>query len=201
MNNLEEFIRQNRSAFDAETPHLRVWRGLEKRLDEQADEEEEHLCSEEITETPVAEIVPLRSRSRMLYRMISVAAAALVLIFAGGVVGAKFFGQPVEPIESLAEISPEYGEMEQYFRQEINERSARLASYEVDPVVQEDLAQLDSIYQELALEIQQAPEAARAQVVEAMIENYRTKVELLEHILDRMQTIQPSTQDDDEIRI
>lgn len=201
MDNLEAFIRENRSAFDAEQPHLRVWRGLEKRLDEHAAAAPPQEAGPDVETVATPRLVALNTRRRTTYRVLSMAALALVLIFAGGVIGANFFAPSVEPLESLAEISPEYGEMEQYFRQQIDERAAQLASYEVDPVVQQDLAQLDSVYRELALEIKKAPEAARAQVVAAMIENYRTKVDLLEHILDRMQTIQPETNDNDEIKI
>ena len=191
MDQLEKFIQNNRADFDAETPHLRVWKRLENDLERRMPQQER---------TPVrVKSLPVRSKS--IYRTLSVAAIGLLLLVAGGIVGSQFFGNTVTPLESLAEISPEYGEMERYYRKTIDQQYAQLASYNVDPVVRRDLAQLDSTYRELSIEIQRAPEAARPQVVEAMIENYRTKVELLEFILDRMQTIQPEIDEEDGITI
>lgn len=186
MDKLEKFIHDHRDDFDCEVPPMRVWHHLQQQLDD--------------AETP-ARSMPARPHRRLLYHWMSMAAAAVVLLFAGAYFGANYFANEPAPIGSMAEISPEHGQMEQYYQKEVREKQARLVNYDYDEIVVEDLEQLDAVYNELKKEISKAPEAARKQLVEAMIENYQARISILERVLERLETTQTDKSTQDEINI
>ena len=186
MDQLEQFIKNNREEFDCETPSMAVWHRLQQELD---------------PEEPGKPKAAIRPHRRVLQHWMSIAAMALFLVAAGAYFGATYFGSGPTPIESMAEIAPEYGEMEQYYRQTVAEKRAKLVNYEPDAVVLYDLEQLDAVYEDLKQQIQHTPESAREQVVEAMIENYRARIGILEQVLKRLETTQNTKATQDEITI
>ncbi|HFA49487.1 MAG TPA: hypothetical protein ENJ95_10785 [Bacteroidetes bacterium] len=163
MDNLEKFILENRAAFDSEVPSLKVWSNIDRKLDGR----------------PKPRIVWMR-------RLRAVAAVAILLVIAS-VIGFKM-GASSAGAKSLADISPEYEEMEQYFNQQIHEKLAQLASYKQDGFVKKDFQELDAVYEDLKKELQNVPEGSEEKVIEAMIGNYQTKINILEQVLEKVQT-------------
>jgi hypothetical protein len=163
MDQLEKFIRENRTAFDTEVPSLKVWANINKQVDKR----------------PQPKIVWIR-------RLRAVAAVALLALTAC-VIGFKM-GTASAEARSLADISPEHAEMERFFNQQIHEKMAKLTSYKQDGFVRADFQELDAIYQELQQELEKAPAGNEDQVIQAMITNYQTKIDILEQVLEKVQT-------------
>ncbi len=165
MDQLEKFIRENRTAFDTEVPSLRVWANINKQIDKR----------------PQPKIIWMR-------RLRSIAAIAILAVTAC-VIGFKM-GTASAEARSLADISPEHAEMERFFNKQIEEKMVKLASYEQDGFVKADFQELDVIYEELQQELEKIPAGTinEDRVIQAMISNYQTKIDILEQVLEKVQT-------------
>lgn len=168
MDNLEKFIRENRHDFDTEVPSLNVWANLDQHLDSQ------------------------RPSGRVVWmKRLRVAAAVLALLVAGGAAGAYLTNQG-KAVDSLADISPEHAEMERYFSTQVEEKMAKLATYKQDGVVKADLQELDQAYEQLRKELENAPAGAEEKIIQAMIETYQTKINILEQVLEKVENVNPT---------
>lgn len=130
-----------------------------------------------------------------------IAAAVLVLMVFSGLVGSYITQvQLSNAPESLAQVSPEYAELEQYYQQQIQDKYQQLVSYEQEEVVKPDLQQLDSIMEELREELVNAPQGSEEQIIENLIQSYQTKIDILSRVLERIQTSNPKAikKDDNE---
>jgi hypothetical protein len=167
MDNLEKFILENRDAFDTKVPNLSVWGEIDRQL--------EHR--------PVQRIIWMKR--------LRVAAAIALLVTGGGVIGA-YLANSGQEVKSLADVSPEHAEMERYFNTQVSEKMAQLTSYQKDQDVQGDLQELDSMYEQLQRELKDAPPGAEEKIIQAMINNYQTKIDILEQVLEKVKTINPT---------
>ncbi len=161
--NLEDFIRTNREAFDQTQPDLKVWAGIDQALERKKQRR----------------IVPL-------WRSLSIAASVALLIGFGTFIGWQL--QPTAPVPTLSDVAPEVEEMRQYYESQLREKSAQLTSYEAGSAVREDLQQLEGFLHELQEELHEAPREQQEQLVKAMIENYQDRLEILERVLSRVQS-------------
>ena len=172
-NDLEQFIQNNREAFDDARPSLKLWAEIEKELGGQE------------TASPSANIHPLRSR-RPWYQ---IAASVAILLSVGAFGGAYLTKQSHQPTAQalIEQFAPEFGEMEAYYNQRIQEDYARLTSYTQDPEIDADLAQVDQAMEELRAELENAPPGREEQIVQQLIESYRLKLQILERILEHIE--------------
>lgn len=174
-NDLEQFIDTHREDFDDAYPSLKLWADIENELDGKQ-----------------ARIKPLRAR-RPWYQ---VAAAAVILLVLGGL-GGMYLAQPPQLTtnEVLAQIAPEFQEAEQYYQSQIQARYAQFSAYTQDPEVDADLAAIDQAMVELREELKHAPPGREEQIVQELVDSYRLKLQLLEHILEviQQQDIQTTT--------
>ena len=168
MDKLENFIRENRQHFDDEVPGLRVWSSIQNELDKKP-----HSWLQWLR--------PLR-----------VAAAVVALLLAGGAMGA-YWTSSHNRVAALSDVSPDYAEMQRYFDQEIQSMMTQLANYEQAGTVMADISELDSVYQELQEELKYTPAGNREKVVQAMIANYKAKIDLLEQVLEKLQLLNSSS--------
>jgi len=164
--NLEQFIAENRDAFDDAVPNLKVWANIDKQLN------------------------PTATKRRTLFQYINKIAAAVLLLMIMGA-GIHFYNNSQKnSIESLSEISKEFGEMEKYYEQEVNRKLTQLAAYkpQSNPVT-EDLQQLDEVMEELKQEYAKAPSQGEEIIINAIIKNYQTRLMILERVLDRVESV------------
>lgn len=171
-NDLEQYIQDNREAFDDGYPSLKLWAAIENELEDKE-------------KPPVRQ---LRVR-RPWYQ---IAAAVAVLLTLGGLGGAYLSqsgnnNQTAQMV--LDEVAPEFSEMEDYYNQRIQERYVQLTSHTQDPEIDADLAQLDQAMLELRAELAEAPPGREDQIVQQLMESYRLKLMILERILDRIEEI------------
>lgn len=165
---LENFINENREAFDDQVPDLKVWAAIDKELSDD--------------EKPQAVIRPLR-------RFLSIAAAIAFLLTVGAAIGLQIGQQSsADPLAST-----EFQEARDYYDAQIQEKRNVLASYSQSSIVQEDLEQLESFLEELKSDLEVAPPENREQIINAMILNYRTRLEILDRVLEKIELTNQKT--------
>ena len=101
----------------------------------------------------------------------------------------------------LTSLSPELGETEIYYLSEIQEKMDLLQANhnQVDPMVWEDLSLLDSAFRDLRSDLEDNVD--NEEVINAMIKNYKIKLEILGEILEEIQAQDEENQDDEELSI
>ena len=164
MDNLEKFIRDNREDFDTGVPSLKIWAELDKQLPPPV-------------EKPIARRISIR-------RFMSIAAAVVLLVGFGVGIGFHLSPSPENAV-TLSDLSPEYAEVEQYYATQVNNKLAKLANYQAaTPEVQADLAELDQWMKDLQKELSIVPKSKEEAVVNDIIDLYKTKVAILEKLLE-----------------
>ena len=165
---LEEFIAQQRSEFDSETPPPMVWMNIEKHLDKNAE-----------SKTVVREM-----KSPSIMRVMQIAAMFVVVMGVGLLIGLQLnkgqhndYGNPQ---------LQEFVEAERHYSDEIDKMWTVVNTMDVDDKdrLNEDMKALDNVYDELKSELLSNPKADTDRVVNAMIDNYRTKIDILETVLN-----------------
>jgi len=173
---LEDFVKQNREQFDLHQPDPSIWLKINPE------------------NVPVA-------RERKPLRWLRVA-AAIAMIFAGSTAGIYFLtGNRAEPDLYSSEIYQEIQETEQYYNQMVNFRYQELQPYLAsDPSSREmlaaDMEELDEVYDELKNDLKD--NVSNPEVIEAMILNYRVKLEILEDLLNQLKEKENQDYESDE---
>ena len=122
-------------------------------------------------------------------------AASVVIIFVASYFVHSLINEPAQiasvenNTEQLLQNNQEFNkliEAEAYYVSKINNAQNKLSSYTTEyPKIQDDITndiiELDSIYSELKNDLNE--NIANEQVIEAMIQNYRIKLEILEQVL------------------
>ncbi len=166
---LEKYIIENREAFDIHEPGEEVWKRIEKNI---------------------------RSKKTVNWRMIIGRAAAVILIFAASyMVHDLLDGRNREIARGRTKkgkemVIPELKEAEAYYSNLITEKLHEIKPmFNEDPMLEKeiryDLNQLDSIYEELKNDLRDNID--NQEVIEAMIQNYRMRLSILEDVLSHMQ--------------
>lgn len=174
MDQLEKFIRNNKAEFDSSNPDPGLWNAIEDRL-------------------------PRKEAKRLtIWKLTSVAAVGLVLVLSGVIVGMSMNSNSVK---STAEYM-EFREAEQYYNMQLQQRVSALSTYTYDPTIDDDLAELKEVYNELTTELEDGMEPNKNDIIQALIQNYQTRVDLLERVLERLEEGQKqfelSNDEDDE---
>lgn len=159
MDKLEEHIRRNREDFDKYNPPAAIWKRINKEL---------------------------RGRNSSLKQWISLA-AMIVVIFGTAVV----LFQPRNKwsdkgSDRTARAYPQLKETEIYYNNLINSLYKEAAPLltgkpEVKKELTSDMSQIDSICTDIKKDLKD--NVSNQEVVEALIQNYRTKLQILEDML------------------
>ncbi len=160
---LEAYIESKQREFNNEKAPALVWTAIEKELDKKP-------------EKPVFR----------LGFFLSIAAAAAVLICAGVAMGIQYAKPSLE--SKLLATHPDYLEAEKHYQQMVNYKIDKVQALGQQEIVQQDLKQLDAVYQELKSELLSEGVGDEEMIVEAMIEHYKSKLELLSIVLDKLQS-------------
>jgi hypothetical protein len=166
---LEEFVKQNREQFDRYEPDPAIWLKINPAT------------------------VPLEGRpvgkERRPMRWLRIA-AAVALIFAGTSAGFWFLsGGRAEADQNSEERFTEMQETEEYYTRLVAQRYDELRPYlasdpAADQMLKADLDELDEVFQELKEDLKD--DVSNPEVIEAMILNYRVKLEILEDLLNQL---------------
>ncbi len=167
---LEQFITNNRKSFDQSMPDPAIWAKIDQQLPRQE-----------------TKVFPIR-------RFLSIAASVCLLIGMGIAIGLHM--ATPKPVNSLADISQEYGQIETFYANRVNYKVTQLAKLNkhTNPLLQKDLEELDQWLKRLHTELAEVPKSNREKVINAIIKNYKTKLEVLETVLDAAQEEAPETE-------
>jgi len=117
-------------------------------------------------------------------------AASVTLLLTIGWITASYMNSNnnTQELYALHDISPELAETEYYYANQISEKLELIQTSNagVDHLVKDNLSLLDSAYLELQQDFKD--NADSEEVIDAMIENYRIKLQVLEKILNEIRT-------------
>lgn len=174
MDRLEEFIKSHRAEFDDRQPDAGVWQRIAAQLPEQRP----------------------AHRQVYLWKLVATAAVMLVLILCGVVAGMYMSQGRMSQNGAYAE----FFQAQQYYQSQYDRKKTELAHFAYDPEIDADLRELDNIYEDLLKELTQSNPRNRDELIYALIQNYKTRIQLLERILDMKEqnapNIQTPTQDE-----
>ena len=152
---LEEYIRERRQDFDIFEPDARLWEGVEKKMK--------------------------KGRKKHLGYYVSRVAAVAAIFMLSFIVQRYYFNQrnTVEKIPELQEAELYYSSL---INQKLDEVRPLLAEFpDIQKELDGDMSELDSAYNSLKEDLKD--NVSNQQVIEAMIENYRTRIDIMEEML------------------
>ena len=176
MKTIDEIIRSNRDLFEAEPRdgHLeRFNRKLESRF---------HLGSVKRS------IVPYLLK----------AAVVTLLITLSSLWTYDHFLSPERSRMALGDVSPQYKEVENYYLHQVNLMENEIGTVNISgnqaqkQLLSRELKSMDSVYVQLQKELKANPDDER--IINAMIEHYQTKLEVMTFILNQLKTIRNGNQ-------
>ena len=173
---LEDFVKQQREQFDLHEPDPSIWLKIQP------------------PHVPV-----VRERKPMRWLRV---AAAVAMIFAGSTAGIYFLtGQKAETDQLSKALYLEIQETEQYYSQMVSQRYNELKPFLAEnPAAEEmltaDMEELDEVYLELKEDLKD--NVSNPEVIEAMILNYRVKLEILEDLLNQLNEKENQDYENDE---
>jgi hypothetical protein len=103
------------------------------------------------------------------------------------------FIRPGRNMMTLSDVSPQYREVENYYIHEVNLMESEISSFNLsdDPeqqeMLKEEIRSMDSIYIQLQKDLKTHPNDER--IINAMIEHYQTKLDVMSFILNQLKTI------------
>lgn len=156
---LEEFVRSQREQFDVFEPDEKLWKGIEKKMDK-------------------------GRKFNLGYYLIRAAGVAAILIIS--ITSYKYFAGRNDKNPEI----PELREAEVYYSgiidSKLKEVQPLLSDYpDIQEDINSDLSELDSVYKSLKEDLKD--NVSNQEVIEAMVENYRMRIEILEEMLEYLE--------------
>lgn len=162
---LEKFMLDHRDEFDVYEPSPDVWKKIEKDMH--------------------------KKRSINWYRIMW-KAASVVIIFALSFLATEYLHRNTKisekqeaGIDKMVDQIPELAEAKAYYTSMVNSKLREIEPMleqnpELNKDIMNDLSELDSIYIDLKKDLKD--NIANREIIEAMIQNYRLKLEILEEL-------------------
>jgi hypothetical protein len=178
MDRLKEYIKSHRAAFDDQNPDPALWDQIASKLPE-----------------------PRVAVRRLVMWKWMTAAAVIIALVMCGVVAGMYMGSG-SGIQNPAYT--EFLQAEQYYNSQYNKKKSELAQYVHDPEVDRDLNKLDQMHAELSAELMKSSNPDKTELINAMIQVYRTRIELLQRVLnnvERQKNGNPKSHEEDIIKI
>lgn len=171
---LKEFIDQNRLDFESEKAPDKMW----SKISAQLSREDSSINN---------------SKKPLWYFISGIAASLLMLITA--MVGYQIGVRNNHSVENTPTYQ-DYAAKEQIYLQEISDKMSLLKSNPLDNSIQHDLLELDAVYQELKAELLENQNGNSNQIIDALIKNYNTKIDILELILEKQSEGKKAVEDE-----
>lgn len=165
MKKLEDFMRDHRDEFDFQLPSTDMWDKIEGQLDK-------------------------KEKGKHKFLRIATAVAAVLIL---GLVGTFMFNRQSDDFRKYASVSdPEVKnllETEAFYANQVSSKVNEIQKcYKVYPElkmdIESDLNELDNMYK--ALESDLKDNLYNRQVIEAMIQNNRLKLEMVDRVLNQI---------------
>lgn len=175
MENLEKYIREQKGAFDEhKADRAKMWARIEERI-----------------ETNSPKVIPIWKRPAL-----KIAASIVLLMGVAGIFGLTFFKNNEVYGENY--VSQELQDIDNHYRSLVSyqvrlvERNERLSDTEKEEFLS-FMDALDKEYEELRSEMKNNLDNQK--VLQAIIANYKKRIELIENLLDQLN--EPINKDDD----
>lgn len=162
---LKKHIEENRSSFEVyKGDYDSMWNEIDAKLNRE--------------EADVSRTFPWKTILRIA------ASVTLIMMVSIGALWIKGNTNRYADGVSLQDLSPELAEAEIYYSQILEAKISLIRTSNMDlvPVVIKDFEMLDSAYNELKLDLED--NVYNEEVIDAMIQNYRIKLQILETILE-----------------
>lgn len=177
MKNIEDFIRSNKEFFDGEEPSEGHFDRFSRKL--------EIRCSEKVIRRS---IVPYLLK----------AAVVTLLVTLSSLWTWDHFLRPDRNRMALGDVSPEYREVENYYVHQVKFMENEIVNLDLNnspeqkEILKKEMRSMDSVYVQLQKELKANPNDER--IINAMIEHYQTKVDVMNYILDQLRAIRNENQ-------
>ncbi|NMC37374.1 MAG: hypothetical protein GYA41_03530 [Bacteroidales bacterium] len=108
------------------------------------------------------------------------------------------FLRPGRDRMTLSDVSPQYKEVENYYVHQVNLMESELTSIDINndteqrQILLTEMKSMDSVYIQLQKELKANPNDER--IINAMIEHYQTKIEVMTYIVNQLKTIRNENQ-------
>lgn len=190
---LERFIRDNREDFDHYEAPAGLWAKIDKSLGEDLTEnqKDESFSGPDIREIVSLQPLPLSMSSRITSRKIWAIAASIALLI--GCFSIFYLKNSPESTEQIvAQIAPQYNDKMVQYASLIETKREEIRQIEThDPALYKEFAfeieKLNQDYQNLKDELPQTPN--QGELVEAMIQNLRVQLDILNRQLIIIQKV------------
>lgn len=177
MKTIEEIIRGNKDLFEGDEPsegHFERfnWK-LEKRFH---------------TVTTKRSIVPYLLRAAVVTLLITLSSLWIW----------DNFLKPGRQRMALGDVSPQYREVENYYIHQVNLMESEIISTSLNQnpeqkeMLMKEMKSMDSVYVQLQRDLKANPDDER--IINAMIEHYQTKLDVMTFIINQLKTIRNGNQ-------
>jgi hypothetical protein len=172
MKNIEDIIRNNKEFFDEAEPSEGHLEKFSRKLDIRFGEK-----------TITRSIVPYLLK----------AAVVTLLVTLSSLWTWDHFIRPDRNRMTLGDVSPQYKEVENYYVHQVNLMESELVNIDLKnnseqkQMLVSEMKSMDSVYVQLQKELKSNPNDER--IINAMIEHYQTKVEVMSYIVSQLKAI------------
>lgn len=164
---LESFVNENRHEFDYMEPSDKAWEAISNRLEQQS--------TKRVRKFTVLKVAA----------MIAVVAISSAIVY-------KVMTPELQQTASAVQVDPEVQELmeaEAFYAQEVSGKMAEIQKcYKVNPElkseIEGDLNELETMYRSLKNDLKD--NISNKEVIEAMIENNRNRVKLVDEVLEQI---------------
>jgi hypothetical protein len=181
MKTIEEIIRENKDFFEDAEPSTGHFERFNRKLE---------IIFQ--AKTPKRSIVPYLLR----------AAVVTLLITLSSLWTWDHFIRPGRTRMSLGQVSPQYKEVENYYIHQVNMMEGEIVNVDLKnnpeqkQMLINEMKSMDSVYVSLQKELKANPNDER--IINAMIEHYQTKLEVLNYIISQLKEIRNENQNKNE---
>jgi hypothetical protein len=172
MKTIEDIIRGNKNYFDGSEPSDGHFERFSMKLEIRAQKN-----------APKRSIVPYLLR----------AAVVTLLVTLSSLWTWDHFIRTGSSRMTLGQVSPQYKEVENYYVHQVNMMEGEIVNLdfknnpEQKSVLVQEMKSMDSVYVSLQKELKANPNDER--IINAMIEHYQTKIEVMNYILNQLRTV------------
>jgi hypothetical protein len=181
MKNIEDIIRQNKDFFDGAEPPQGHFERFSVKL--------EARCASHVIKRS---IVPYLLK----------AAVVTLLVTLSSLWTWDHFIKPGRDRMTLGDVSPQYKEVENYYVHQVNLMESELVNIDIKnnpeqkQMLLTEMKGMDSVYVQLQKELKANPNDER--IINAMIEHYQTKLEVMTYIVSQLKSIRNENKNDKE---
>jgi hypothetical protein len=177
MKNIEELISSNRDFFEEEEPTKGHFERFQMKLEKRFH-----------TGSVKRSIVPYLLK----------AAVVTLLVTLSSLWTWDHFIRPDRGRMALGDVSPQYKEVENYYIHQVKLQESEITTIDISrnpeqkEILKKEMESMDSVYVQLQKELKANPNDER--IINAMIEHYQTKLEVMSFIVNQLKTIKNENQ-------